>query len=346
APLRLANLVVINRTTGAVQQTLNLAWDLPMPFVTSTGVQENRLVQSLPVMAAFVPDPNVPLHGKVYVALSNGAGTSAGLSLFHPGTVQVWRADFTRAQPLSPELGGRDPRHVTRTHVSDFYNPVALTHYAARNGLNYLILTDAGASLFGADSILRPTTDAQLEFVDLDTEQFRDSWAVGLGQILPSVHLLALGRDAANTSYGLLTSQTFAAVHVVELSGLQSNPVTAGRLGLLRTVDLVPGGSSTAGSGFQTDLILRPSGAFAVVSSFTTSSLQILALPANITVGPFTSNPAPFDTLPLGTTRGFGLGALASMSGPGPELYAVVNGHFSPLRNSFLGSFDAGGQLP
>ena len=303
-------------------------------------------MQSLPVMAAFVPDPRVPLHGKVYVAMSNGAGTSAGLSLFHPGTVQVWRADFTRAQPLSAEVTGRNPLHVTRTHVSDFYNPVALTHYAARNGLNYLILTDAGASRFGADSILRPTTDAHLEFVDLDTGQFRDGWAVGLGAILPSVHALAFGRDAANTSYGLLTSQTFAAMHVVELSGLETNPVNAGRLGLLRTIDLVPGGSTTPGSGFQSSLILRPSGAFAVVSSFTTASLQILTVPGNVTLGPFTSNPAPFDMLPLGTTQGFGLGALASMNTPGPELYAIVNGNFSPLRNSFLGSFDAAGQLP
>ena len=160
------------------------------------------------------------------------------------------------------------------------------------------------------------------------------------------MHALALGRDAAGTSYGLLTSQTFAAVHAVELSGLESNPVNARRLGLLRTIDLVPGGSTTAGSGFQPSLVIRPSGAFAVVSSFTTSSLQILTLPTNITVGPFTSNPAPFDALPLGTTRGFGLGALVSMSVPGPELYAVVNGNFSPVRNAFLGSFDAAGGLP
>ncbi|MFQ5844089.1 MAG: hypothetical protein ACE5JG_03795 [Planctomycetota bacterium] len=288
----------------------------------------------------------MPSGGHVYVALSNGAGSAAGLSRFHPGTVQAGRVDFPASEPVSPETAGKAVADRTLTHVSGFYNPVALTRYVTPRGDDYLILTDAGASRFDASFVLQPTTDAFLEVLDLHAGRFQSGPAVNVGAVLPSVHAIAVGRDATGRSYGLLTSQTLEAVFAVDLSGLDTIPADPSRLGLLRVFDLSPGGSATAGSGFQPDVVIRPGGAFAVVSSFSRSRLEVLSLPDDLAAGAVEVNPPPFDGLQRGTTRGFGLGAIVSVPGPGPEIFAVVNGNFSPARNSFLGSLNTGGALP
>jgi hypothetical protein len=273
--------------------------------------------------------------------MSNGAGSLAGLTVFQRGTVQAWQADFTQATPVGILTTGKAPADVTRTFVSNHFNPAGLTRYTNAAGRSFLILTDAGASEFGTDFIVRPKSDAVLEFLDLDTWQWRDAWASNLGPILPAVHALALGKDADGESFGVLASQTFAAAYVVDLSGLESNPVDAARLGLLHTVALAPGGDVTAGSGFQPGVAVTPSGGTAVVTGFETSSLHVLELPDSIRFGAVEVDPAPFAGH-LGPARGLGLGAVV-VNQAGATF--VVNGGFDdmfvPNRDAFLGTLAA-----
>jgi hypothetical protein len=348
-PLRLANLVVIDTQTARIVQTVNLAWPLPHAGQLSGGAGYATIPQSLPSMVAFVPARNGTLSGQVFVAMSNGGGTSAGLQTFFQGTVQSWRADFTQAAPLSIDTTGKAPVDVTRTYVSNHYNPVGLTRYTNSQGFSFLILTSAGASRFDQNFVAQPTTDAFLEFIDFDTEQWRDAWMVFLGRVLPAPHPLALGTDGHGLTFGLLTSQTFAAAYVVDLSGLELNPVDPGRLRLLRTVELTPGGATTAGSGFQPGLALSPSGGTAILSSFGTGSLTALALPDDLEFGTIVVNPAPLTADALGPARST-LGALVAPVGAAADVFFVVNGTFDqafrPLRSSFLGTLTVDGGLP
>lgn len=345
-PLRLANLVVVDRVTASVVQTVNLAWDLLAAGVDSNGLPFTSIPQSLPVMCAFVPSRNGTPTGKVYVALSNGAGSSAGLTAFYPGTVQEWEADFSRREPLSIETSGKSPADVTRTHVSAYYNCVALAGYGARNGLAYLLLTSAGASAFDANFVAHPTTDAFLEVLDLDAERWRPEWAVNLGRVLPSPHRAPVGTDADGTSFAILGSQTFDALYVVELTGLESNPVDATRIRRLRTLELSPGGAAAPGRKFTSGVTIRPGGRHAVASSFNDARLRVLAIPSDVEFGSFALDPGPFAAADLSTSRGLGLGALVSLPAPYPQVLVVVNGHFAPIRNAFLGTLRAGPALP
>lgn len=341
AALRLANLVVIDTQTAKVVQTVNLAWPLAAPGQFSNGGPYVSIPQSLPSMISFVPDPNGTPTGTVFVAMSNGAGSLAGLTVFLRGTVQAWQADFTQGTPLGIVTTGKAPKDVTRTFLSNHFNPAGLTRYTSADGRNVLILTNAGSSKFGTDFIVRPTSDAVLEFLDLDTWQWRDGWTSNLGPILPAVQALALGRDADGESFGVLTSQTFAAAYVVDLGGLESNPVDPTRLGLLHTVDLAPGGSVTAGSGFQPGVAVTPSGGTAVVTGFETSSLHVLELPGSIRFGAVEVDPAPFAGH-LGPGHGLGLGAIV-VNQAGATF--IVNGGFDnmfvPNRDAFLGTLTA-----
>jgi hypothetical protein len=326
-PLRLANLVVLDGQTGTYVQTVNLAGELAVAGEFSNSGNYVSIPQSLPVMSAFVPDRTDPQKGTIYVAMSNGAGSSAGLSTFFAGTVQEWSVDFARNDPVASA--------PDRTYVTAHYHPVGLSFYATRDNRPYVILTSAGASQFDASFVLQPTTDAYLEFLDLDAALWRDTWAVNLGRIVPSTHALAIGAE-----FALLTSQTFAQVYAVDLSGLESQPVDTAKLRLFQTVDLVPGGA-VAGSGFQSDVVIRPSGKHAVVSSFTRASLTVLELPGDIATGTILVNPPPFDAASMQSTLGLGLGAVIN----GDDLFFVVNGNFNPARNSFVGSLDADGAL-
>jgi len=345
-PLRLANLVVVDGATSAVVQSVNLGWELTHDGFDSNGRSVSSIPQSLPVMCAFVPNGNGTPTGKVYVAMSNGAGSSAGLTAFFPGTVQEWEADFSKSQPLSIETTGKASVDVTRTHVSAFYNPVSLTGYAAANGLAYVLLTSAGASMFDANFVAHPTTDAFLEILDLDVEQWRPQWSINLGSILPSNHRLPVATDATGVRYALLGSQTFDALYAVELTGLESNPVDATRLRLLRTVEMSPGGADAPGRKFTAGVVIRPSGSFAVASSFNDSRLVVLGVPGDVEFGAFAIDPGPFGAVNLVSSTAFGLGALVSLPAPSPEIVFVANGNFGPARNSSLGTLRAKGLLP
>ena len=228
-PLRLANLVVIDTQTAQVVQTINLAWPLNFTGQFDNGGPYDVIPQSLPSMVAFVPARNGTLTGAVYVALSNGAGTSAGIQAYYSGTVQSWRANFALPQPLSIDATGKAPTAITRTHVSNYYNPLGLTRYTNPDGFSYLILTDAGASIFDANFVAHPATNAFLEFLDLDTEQWRDAWAVDLGPILPATQAITLGTDAHGTRFGLMSSQTFAAAYVLRAESLSLHRHSYGR---------------------------------------------------------------------------------------------------------------------
>ncbi|MHC4958642.1 MAG: hypothetical protein ACYTGN_09710 [Planctomycetota bacterium] len=317
--LRLANLVVIDTQARRVVQTINLAWTLRHAGEFSNGGDYDVIPQSLPVMCRFVPAGNGTLGGNVYVALSNGAGSSAGLGTFFNGTVQSWEANFAVTVPLGIETTGKSGIDVTRTWVSDNYNPVGLTPYATERGTNYLLLTVAGASLFDADFVAQPTTNAFIEFLDLGTLSFRDDYAIDLGQVLPAAPQgIALGEDRNGVSFGMLTSQTFGSAYVVELGGLDSNPVDTQRLRFIRTVDL-------GGAGFHPSIAVD--GNTAVVSSFEGSSLTVLELPDDIEFGTVIAGE------PFAAPEAFGIGAVAFAN---DVVFAVANGNFGPSRNAFL----------
>jgi hypothetical protein len=322
--LRLANLVVIDTQARRVVQTINLAWSLRHRGEYSNGGDYDVIPQSLPVMCRFVPAGNGTLGGNVYVALSNGAGSSAGLGTFFNGTVQSWEANFAVAEPLGIETTGKSGFDVTRTWVSDHYNPVGLTPYATERGTNYLLLTVAGASLFDANSVAQPTTNAYVEFLDLGTLSFRDAYEIDLGAILPAAPQgIALGEDRSGVSFGLLTSQTFGSAYVIELTGLDSNPVDTNKLRVVRTIDL-------GGAGFHPSIAVD--GTAAVVSSFEGSSVTVLDLPDDIEFGTVVAGD-PFEA-----PDAFGVGAVAFADG---YVYAVANGNFTPSRNAFLARLGA-----
>jgi len=349
-PLHLANLVVIDLDTGTIVQTVNLAWALQTSGTFSHGAEYVGIPQSLPSMTAFVPDRSGTQTGKVFVAMSNGAGSSAGLQTFFNGTVQSWKADFTRAKPLAIDTTGKAPADVTRTYVSTYYNPVGLTRHTTATGFSTLVLTDAGASRFTTSFAAVPTTDAVLEFLDLDSGQWRDTWTANLGPILPAPQGIASFHDGSGNTRGLITSQTYAAAYLLDLSGLDSNPVDASRLGLLRTIDLAPGGSSTAGSGFQAGVAVNATGRTGLVTSFTTSKLTVIGLPVDPAFGPILVDPAPFDTVALGPARGLGLGAVVFTPGAAADAVFLVNGNFDqnfvPNRNAFLGTLAVTATIP
>jgi hypothetical protein len=347
--LHLANLVVIDTLKGVVVQTVNLGWTLNHSGKMSDGAPFIDIPQSLPVMCAFVPAGNGTQTRRIYVALSNGAGSSAGLGIFYPGTVQVWSVNFNASSPVSVHTTGKASLDVTRTYVASHFNAVGLTRYTAQRGTSYLIVTSAGASHFDANYVLRPTTETFLEFIDLDTGEWRHQLAMNLGAVLPAPHRIVLGVDGFGTHYGLLASQTFGTAVVIDLTGLESNPVAIDRLTPLRQVDLVPGGSATPGSDFLAGIVITPSGRHAVVSSFDYSRLRVLSLPADIRFGIIEVNPSPFDGARLGSSRATGLGALAAPAGAAAEIYAIVNGNFdlnfNPVRSAHIGSLSAEGRL-
>jgi hypothetical protein len=333
-PLRLANLVVIDADLQRVVQTVNLAWTLNAPGHGSTGAAYLAVPQSLPSMVTFIPDAGGATTGRVYVALSNGAGSSAGLQDFFHGTVQSWRVDFTQPLPLAPDTVGKAPGDATRTYVSAYYNPVGFTRYK-----RFLVLTNAGASRFTPSFVAEPTTDAVLEFLDVDADVWRDNWTVNLGEILPATGAIALGKDAAGTLFGALASQTFAAAYVVDLSGLDETPVDPLKLRLLRAVELAPGGLTTPGTGYQPGVAVAPDGETAYVASFTDGALRVLSLPDDIELGDIGIDEAPYDVLGL---AGSSLGACVAPSGAFSEVFFLVNGtfdaSFNPVRSSFIGT--------
>ncbi len=339
-PLYLANVVVLDRVTGTVVQAINVGWSLDHVGEFSGGGGYTAIPQSLPVSVKFVPDDGETLKGEIHVAMSNGAGSTAGLGSFYSGTVQTWRADFLSGTPLTPETSGKAATDVTRTHVSAYYNPVSLTHVLAASG-NYLMVTDAGASWFNANGAV-PTTQARMEFLDLDTDAWRDTWSINLGLSLPAAHEPALGRDGDGDRFAMFTSQTFGFVYAVDLSGLDEDPVDTGKLRLLQAAPITQN-PTLIGAGFQSDVALR--GDFAIVSSFTTTGLTVLELPEDIATGEIRVNPDEFGTASMKTTKGFGLGHLTATNIPGVAVIAILNGGFFPPSNSALVTLDADGLL-
>ncbi|MHC4847736.1 MAG: hypothetical protein ACYTEG_04700 [Planctomycetota bacterium] len=340
-PLRLANLVVIDMQAGRVVQTVNLAWPANYTGSQSGGTPFPHIPQSLPSQVSFVPDRDLPNRGRVYVALSNGAGNSNSLSNWYPGTVQIWKADFASPQPISPDTAGRDPAHATRTFVSQHYNPVGLTQYRNGADVDYLLLTNAGSSSFDANYVAVPQSSAIVEVLDLSTRQWKPELEMDLGPILPSPQRIALGRDETGRLFGVLSSQTFSAAYLLDLSGLDNRPPTPADVGLLRTVDLTPGGSLQTGSGFHPGVGLTASARTLVVSTFFPAKLHVVALPGDIGAGPIEVDPDPFGDL-LVTPSG-GLGALVVPGNNVSDVYVINNGTFdattfAPKDPAFIAS--------
>ena len=349
-PLYLANLVVIDTWNRKVVQTVNLAWPLPRSGSFAGGGNFGSVTQSMPVSLIFLPTGDGTTSGTLHVAMSNGMGDNYGLSDYFPGTVQEWAVDFRAPEPVSAVTSGTVPGEITRTYFSKYYNPVALSGYVAADGRRCLILTAAGGSRFDANYVLQPLSSAHLEFLDLESNSWQPNWEINLGPILPSVAPLAHGSDGNGVQFALLTSQTFAAVYVVELTGLESNPVDTSCIRLLRSTDLTPGGASQAGSGFQPGIAVTPSGRTALVTAFNSSSLSVLALPSDIEYGQITIDPVPFDTVNLVSSKHSGLGALAILPGASADAYFVVNGTFTPnytpAGSAFVGTLTVPKGLP
>jgi len=343
-PLRLANLVVIDAQSGAILQTVNLGWPIAHLGEQSGGTPFPVIPQSLPSQVLFVPDDDVPSTGRVYVTMSNGAGDANGLTLWYPGTVQVWHADFSKPQPLAPVLEGRDPLHVTRAFVSSHFNPVGLTRYRNAAEVDYLLLTNAGASKLDANFVAQPQSDAVLEVLDLQSRVWRPELEMNLGPVLPATQRMPLGRDATGRPFAVLSSQTFAAAYVVDLAGLENRPPDPARMGLLRTIDIDPGGSLTPGSGFLPGIGLTSSSRTLVVSSFFPAALRFVSLPEDVAQGPIVVDPDPFRDVAADPSGGFG--ALVVPRNNVSDVYVVNNGTFDfttflPKDNAFVASFTA-----
>ena len=327
-PLSLSNVVLIDTVTGTVLQTINLGWSANVDGNLNVGPPFTGLPQSLPSQVAYVPNSSFPGTGRLYVAMSNGAGDSNGLSAWFPGTVQIWQVDFSRANPITPDVSGRDPFHPTRLFVSEHFNPVGLTIYRAPLGVDYLLLTNAGASRFDANFNAIPEGDAFLEVLDLTTRQWRPNLTMNLGAILPATQKLAIGRDATGRPFAMLSSQTLSAAFVIDLEGLDQGPARADQLGLLHAVDLAAGGSTTIGSGFHPSIGLSPTSRTAVVSTFFPPKLYVLDLPDDIGENAIGVDIPPFDNANLTATGSGGLGALVVPNDNISDVYFLVNGTF------------------
>ena len=342
--LRLANLVLIDTVQGQVVQTVNLAWTHLHKGQDNTGAPFAGIPQSLPSQIAYVPSGSIPGTGRIYVAMSNGAGDSNGLSVWLNGTVQVWNVDFRHNQPLSAVLTGKAPTDATRVYVADHYNAVGLTHFPAATGFNYLILTQAGASRFDTSFVAIPQNNAVLSFLQLETEQWKPAYDIDIGPVLPATQRIAIGHDSFDRSFGVVSSQTFSALYIVDLSGLDVFPTDTFHLKLMRTVDIAPAGSQNVGSGFHPGIGLTPSSRTLVVSTFAPPELHVVALPADIEHGQIVVNPAPFDTADMAADSASSLGALVVPANNVSDAYVVANGTFDPANffapkdNAFVGT--------
>jgi hypothetical protein len=165
-----------------------------------------------------------------------------------------------------------------------------------------------------------------VEVLDLSTRQWKPELEMDLGPVLPSPQRIALGRDETGRLFGVLTSQTFSAAYVLDLSGLDNRPPTPADVGLLRTVDLTPGGSLQPGSGFHPGIGLTGSARTLIVSTFFPAKLHVVALPGDIGAGPIEVDSDPFTDL-LVTPSG-GLGALVVPRNNVSDVYVINNGTF------------------
>ena len=89
---------------------------------------------------AVAPATDGTPTGRVYVAMSNGAGTTAGLGEFFHGTVQSWFADFRLPQPLSVDTVGKAPGDA---YTRRYYR--RLNRYSA----NLALVADTSMLLLG-----------------------------------------------------------------------------------------------------------------------------------------------------------------------------------------------------
>jgi hypothetical protein len=118
----------------------------------------------------------------------------------------------------------------------------------------------------------------------------------------------------------------------------------------MRSIDLVAGGSSQAGSGYLPSVAVTSSGRTALVSSFNSSSLIVVALPSDIEFGQVAVDPAPFDTANLASAKYSGIGAVAIPRGGAADAYCIVNGTYgpgwTPLGSACIGSLTVPNGLP
>ena len=265
--------------------------------------------------------------------MSNGAGTSNGLSVWFNGTVQEWEVDFRRAQPISSSTTGKAPTDVTRVHVASHYNPVGLTHHAAATGFNYLILTQAGSSVFDANFVALPQDDAVLSFLQLETQQWKPAYDMNLGPILPATQRIALGHGASNRPFGVLSSQTFSALYFIDLSGLDVFPADPSRLGLMRTVDIAPAGSQNVGSGFHPGIGITSTSRSLVVSTFAPPELHVVALPGDIEFGSDRGRRRPVRHGRHGRSRRHQPRRALVPANNASDAYVIANGTFDPTTS-------------
>jgi hypothetical protein len=241
-------------------------------------------------------------------------------------------------------LEGRDPLHVTKTYVSGHFNPVGLTRYRNAAEVDYLLLTNAGASRLDENYIAQPQSDAVLEVLDLQSRVWRPELEMNLGPVLPATQRMPLGRDATGRPFAVLSSQTYAAAYVVDLTGLESRPADPTGLGLLRTIEFGAGAATTTGSGFFPGIGLTPSSGTLVVSSFLPAALRFASLPGDIAEGAIDVDPSPFVEVRTDPSGGFG--ALVVPANNVSDVYVLSNGTFDfttflPKDHAYVASFTA-----
>ncbi|MDA1193658.1 MAG: hypothetical protein O2894_00580 [Planctomycetota bacterium] len=302
----LSNVVAFDPTTGAILQVLNLATTYlgTQPLFDSLGVPVlgGQFMQSGAEGLAF--SHTTSGFGRLFIAMSNlvfGAPSYGATKL--PGTVQVLDVALGSALPMSFAGGGLGSPLVLQTRA---YNPVALhvlpVPPVVPGGLprDRVLVTCAGTTGYDSNFNLVPVTVSNVEVYGAADGAYLGRFDLGLGG-LAGIRP-AIGRDGVNHLVGFYPSSVTGEIYLLRLDGLQSDPIDATKLGVLRgplNGIGVAAAQSGGPGGNLTGVALSPDGRTLAVTGFgdlfqspaIPGQLYLLGLPSNLVTGSlFTPN--------------------------------------------------------
>ncbi|MHC4598868.1 MAG: hypothetical protein ACYS47_07680 [Planctomycetota bacterium] len=290
----LANLVHFDPTTGALLQVVNLAVSYADTGLTrSDGTAIASFVQTNPAGVAFVSTGGST--GKLYVVMSNLYSTT-GMNdfVFNPGTVQVFDV----------LLGGGTPITTPATTVirPTKWNPVHATPYVSpQTGAGFVLVSNGGITEyygqppFGYSPPYQTfsQTESNIEVIDAATDAIVADIPMGLAAL--SMGDIAIGKDGADRTVGMIGSKFYGHLYAVELTGLDQNPIDTASIKPIRNgYHPIPVFQSALGNDhtWAVDVALSPNGRYAFVGAFNQADVHVVSLPADWYTGTFTVNPA------------------------------------------------------
>ena len=342
------NVVVFDPTTGAIRQVVDLAnpFSTGGPLVDSTGaaVPGWAFTQAGAEGVEYVPQPSG--RGLLFVAMSNFVfGAPSYGTVKYPGTVQVYDVDPTAPVPVTPRLA---PGFVTQTLHLGGYNPAAVARWPGQTGVERLLVTVAGTSVADVLGRLVPAADASVEVYDGTTLAFLGVFRLGPAALASTRP--ALGRDARGHGVGFFPSSVTGEAYLLRLDGLDSDPVDADRVAVLRgPANGIPVDPASAGlpGGNVAGIALSDSGRTLVVAGFgdlfafptpKPGRLLALSLPEDLVASSSFGNTFVPGTANLVTSPGRTLGSLVLLpgGGPFPDVFVAVGGLID--LSTFLGA--------